>query len=228
MRLAVIPARGGSKRIPRKNIRVFDGKPMIAWPIGALLDSGVFDEVIVSTDDQEIAAIAKDHGARVPFIRPAELSDDHAPVLPVLRHAIAWLRDRGPAPSVAFCAYPASPFLRPANLRQAMKVLEESDADFVLSVAAFDFPVQRALRLDEGGKLRFVQPEFALTRSQDLEQRYRDAGQFFGGRAAAIMEHDAVLFARCLPLVIPRDQAVDIDTEEDWRFAEKLHALSRE
>jgi len=226
--ICVIPARGGSKRIPRKNIRVFGGKPMIAWPVLAALESGAFDEVIVSTDDQEIAEIAVECGASVPFMRPAELSDDHTGVMPVVRHAITFLRDSGRAPVLAACVYPTAPFLRAGSLDRAMEELKRTDADFVLSVTSFEYPVQRALKLDEGGRLRFAQPEFALTRSQDLEHRYHDAGQFFAGRAAAMMEYDAVLFARCLPLVIPRDEAVDIDTEEDWQFAGKLHALRHE
>ncbi len=225
--VCVIPARGGSKRIPRKNIRAFGGKPMIAWPILAALESRVFDEVIVSTDDPEVARIAEDFGASVPYVRPAELSDDHTGVMPVVRHAIAFFRDSGRAPLLAACVYPTAPFLRAASLRRAMEELTASDAEFVLSVTSFDYPVQRALKLDEAGGLRFAQPEFALTRSQDLEQRYHDAGQFFAGRVTAIMEHDAVLFSRCLPMIIPRDEAVDIDTEEDWQFAEKLCALRR-
>lgn len=220
--VAIIPARGGSKRIPRKNIRAFAGKPMIGWSIEAALTSGVFDDVIVSTDDEEIAEISKRHGASVPFLRPAELSGDTAAFMPVIRHHLNAL----PRPATfACCLYATAPFVKADRLAEAMAKLSESDAEFVFSVTPFDYPVQRSLRLDGAGLLSFAEPEYALKRSQELEPRYRDAGQFFAGRVPALMQHDAVLFAKCLPLIIPRDEAVDIDTEEDWRFAEKLHAL---
>lgn len=220
--VAIIPARGGSKRIPRKNIRPFAGKPMIAWSIEAALASGVFDEVIVSTDDQEIADIAKAHGASVPCLRPAELSGDTAAFMPVIRYHLNALAE--PA-DFACCVYATAPFIQPERLAEAMRNLMASDADFVFSVTPFEYPVQRSLRLNESNLLTFAEPEFALKRSQELEHRYHDAGQFFGGRIAAIMQHDAILFARCLPLIVPRDEAIDIDTEDDWRFAEKLHSL---
>lgn len=220
--VAIIPARGGSKRLPRKNIMPFAGKPMIAWSISAALQSGVFDEVIVSTDNEDIAKISRAHGASVPTLRPAELSGDTAAFMPVIRHQLNLLRE--PA-ELAFCIYATAPFLQPASLRKAVHMLEASEAQFILCVTVFDYPIQRALRLSENGGLHFVQPEFALTRSQKMELRYRDAGQFFGGRASALMQHETALSARCLPLIVPRDEAVDIDTEEDWRFAEKLHVL---
>jgi N-acylneuraminate cytidylyltransferase len=220
--VAIIPARGGSKRIPRKNIRPFAGKPMIAWSIEVALASGAFDEVIVSTDDEEIAAIATAHGASVPFLRPAELSGDTAAFMPVIRHALSFAQQ----PVDFACSIIATaPFLSGHRLAEAMKRLRNSEADFVLSVTPFDSPVQRSLRLSDDNLLTFANPEFALTRSQELEPRYHDAGQFFAGRVSALMQHDAVLFAKCLPVFIPRDEAVDIDTEDDWRFAEKLHAL---
>lgn len=220
--VAIIPARGGSKRIPRKNIRPFAGKPMIAWSIEAALKSGAFDEVIVSTDDEEIAAVATSFGASVPFLRPAELSGDTAAFMPVIRHHLNAL----PQPaSYACCVYATAPFIKAERLAEAMTSLRDSEAEFVLTVTPFDYPVQRSLRLDAGNLLTFAEPEYALKRSQELEPRYHDAGQFFAGRVPALMQHDAVLFAKCLPLIVPRDEAVDIDTEEDWRFAEKLHAL---
>lgn len=220
--VAIIPARGGSKRIPRKNIRPFAGKPMIAWSIEAALASGVFDEVIVSTDDDEIAEVSQVHGASVPFLRPAELSSDTAPFMPVIRHAFSFAQQ----PVEFACSIVATaPFLSGRRLAEALKTLRDSDADFVLSVTPFDSPVQRSLRLSDDNLLTFANPEFAMKRSQELEPRYHDAGQFFVGRVPALMQHDAVLFAKCLPVFIPRDEAVDIDTEDDWRFAEKLHAL---
>ncbi len=224
--VAIIPARGGSKRIPGKNIKPFGGKPMIAWSIEAAVQSGVFSRVIVSTDEPAIAEIARQHGAEVPFFRPAELSGDQAAFMPVIRHVLREIEPQEPGVTHAFAIYATAPFLRPERLREAAAQLEaDPTAEFVLAVTPFDYPVQRALIRDAQSSLRFREPEFALKRSQELEPCYRDAGQFFGGRIDALMTHDAVLFARCLPVVIPRDEAVDIDHQEDWEFAERLLQL---
>lgn len=219
--IAVIPARGGSKRIPRKNIRSFAGKPMIAWSIEAARASGVFSDIVVSTDCPEIAEISRAHGASVPFLRPPELSGDTAPFMPVIRLHLQHLA----LTDVAFAIYATAPFLKPERLVEGMQALSDQEVDFVLSVTAFPSPVQRSLRLDATQCLSFAEPENALKRSQELEPRYHDVGQFLGGRVGALREHDAVLFGKCRPVFIPRVDAVDIDTEEDWEFAEKLHAL---
>jgi pseudaminic acid cytidylyltransferase len=195
---------------------------MIAWSIEAALASEAFDDVIVSTDDEEIAETATLCGASVPFIRPAELSGDTSAFMPVIRHALGYAR---PAVEYVCSIMATAPFLSPQRLSEAMQRLQASEADFVLSVTEFASPVQRSLRLSEDELLTFANPEFALKRSQELEPRYHDAAQFFAGRVPAVIKHEAVLFARCLPAYIPRDECVDIDTEEDWRFAEKLHAL---
>ena len=222
MRLAVIPARGGSKRIPRKNIRAFCGRPMIGWSIKAALDSGCFDHVIVSTDDAEIADVARDAGAAVPFMRPAELADDITPTLPVIRHAIAAVApDLGKAELVC-CLYATAPFLRPEDLRQGLGLLERGGCDYVMSIAAFPAPIQRALRRDEAGHLAMFQPEHLLTRSQDLEAAWHDAGQFYWGRAAAWVAGTPLLGPETLGMILPRDRVQDIDTPEDWRLAERL------
>lgn len=225
--LAIIPARGGSKRIPRKNIRAFHGKPMIAWSIDAALESKAFDAVMVSTDDDEIAAIAKAAGAIIPFRRPLELSGDHSATMPVLAHAIEWWQKHRSPIEFACCLYATAPFIKPNRLAEGMRLLRTSRADFILTVAKFSYPVQRSLRLTEQNILRLADPENALKRSQDLEPRYHDAGQFFAGRVKSILRHESVLFGQCLPLVVPSDEAVDIDTEEDWQLAEKLHSLKR-
>jgi N-acylneuraminate cytidylyltransferase len=218
--IAVIPARGGSKRIPRKNIRLFHGKPMIVWSIEAALRAGVFDAVVVSTDDDEIAIIASSAGAEVPFRRPSELSGDDAMTMPVLNHAIDWWgKNKYPIEFVC-CLYATAPFVRHDCLSQAIQILRKSDAEFLLSVARFDYPVQRSLKLDGHGMLKFAEPENALKRSQDLEPHYHDAGQFFVGRADAFYRHKSVLFGYCLPLILPREEVIDIDTEDDWRQAE--------
>lgn len=223
--LCVIPARGGSKRVPRKNIRNFCGKPMIAWSIEAAVASGCFSRVIVSTDDPDIASIAAAHGAAVPFMRPASLSDDIAGVMPVVRHALEWAREHATHPRFVACVYATAPFLRPELLRQALQVLVESGADFVLPVVEFEYPVQRALHLNSGGCLEFVEAAHASSRSQDLPIRYHDAGQFFAGRPEAFQNRDTVLSSRCAPLRLDRGECIDIDTEEDWKLAEKMFGI---
>jgi pseudaminic acid cytidylyltransferase len=222
MKLAVIPARGGSKRIPRKNIRPFAGRPMIAWAIGGAQASGLFDRIVVSTDDPEIAAIAAGLGAEVPFMRPAGLSDDHAGTVEVIAHAIDTLATAGwPAREVC-CIYACVPLLQPADLQLAHALLDEGGCDYVFPVVAFPAAVQRALLRDTEGRTRSMHPEHALTRSQDLEPAYYDAGQFYWGHAGAWQAgrhpHNC---ARSI--VLPGWRAVDIDTPDDWLRAEALH-----
>jgi pseudaminic acid cytidylyltransferase len=221
-RIAVIPARGGSKRIPRKNIRPFHGRPMLAWPLAAALASGLFDRVLVSTDDEEIAEVARAHGAEAPFLRPPELADDQTGVLPVVRHAIEAL---GGDAALACLIYPTAPFLRAAALREGFEALSaRPDKAYALSVASFPAPVQRALRIGPDGALEPLYPEHRQTRSQDLEPAVHDAGQFCWGRAKAWIAGEPVFSDRALPVVIPRHLVQDIDTEEDWRRAELMFA----
>jgi len=220
--IAIIPARGGSKRIPRKNIREFGGQPMIAWTIQALLESRVFDEVLVSTDDAEVAEIARHYGAQSPFVRPADLSTDHSGITPVLRHAITWRREQGSSPVMVACAYPTAPFLSAADLRAAQAQLcARTDADYVLAVTSFAAPVQRAITIGDEGFMRFFWPEFAQARSQDTREAFHDAGHFFMGRTEAFMKYPTTLSGKTLPFFIPRLRCQDIDTPEDWD-----HALS--
>jgi len=221
--VAIIPARGGSKRIPRKNVRDFAGKPMIAHAITAAVTSGVFSRVVVSTDDLEVAKIAREYGAESPFLRPEHLATDTAALMPVIRHALDELGKGGIQIDAAFCLYATAVFMNPARLQEAAAVLNAGGADFVLTVSDYDYPVQRSMKLDAQGTLHFSEPEYALSRSQDLDARVHDAGQFFGGTVAAIRKHDVVVHARCRPVHVPRYEAVDIDTPEDWRFAELLY-----
>ena len=179
MKLAIIPARGGSKRIPRKNIKLFCAKPMIAWSIEAALQSGCFDQVIVSTDDAEIAEVARSYGATVPFMRPAELSDDHTGTIPVIHHAIEWVNAQGQAVEQACCLYATAPFVSPDDIRRGFDTLIGSDSDYAFSVTSYAFPIQRAIRLNAEGQVEMFNPEHFNTRSQDLEEAFHDAGQFY-------------------------------------------------
>lgn len=220
MRLAVIPARGGSKRIPRKNIKPFCGKPMIAWSIEAALQSGCFDAVIVSTDDAEIAEIAKAHGAQVPFMRPPELSDDHTGTIPVVRHAVQWFAESGQRPSEVCCIYATAPFVTAESIRDGLRILQQTAADYAFTVTSYAFPIQRAVRLTESGRVEMLQPEQFNTRSQDLDEAYHDAGQFYWGVAEAWLEERIIFGLNSSPVLLPRYRVQDIDTPEDWDRAE--------
>lgn len=220
MRLAVIPARGGSKRIPRKNILPFCGKPMIAWSIAAARESGCFDRIIVSTDDAEIAEVAVASGAEAPFVRPANLSNDYAGTLPVIAHAIRWLQDEGEHPAAICCVYATAPFVRASDLVHGLDRLVATGADYVFSATAYPFPIQRAFRLNSEGGAEMAEPEQFKTRSQDLEDYYHDAGQFYWGTASAWLAERPMFSPAARPLILPRDRVEDIDTLEDWRRAE--------
>lgn len=220
MKLAIIPARGGSKRIPRKNIKPFCGKPMIAWSIEAALQSGCFDQVVVTTDDAEIAEVARQHGAQVPFLRPAELSDDHAGTTAVIAHAIDWFVAQGHAPAQVCCLYATAPFVSPDDLRRGLAVLTESGCDYAFSVTSYAFPIQRAIRVTPAGRVEMFNAEHFNTRSQDLEDAYHDAGQFYWGRAEAWLQGQMIFSPAAAPVMLPRHRVQDIDTPEDWARAE--------
>lgn len=222
MNVAIIPARGGSKRIPRKNIKEFCGKPMIAWSIEAALQSSCFEQVIVSTDDPEIAEIARSYGAMTPFTRPPELSDDHSSTAEVVRHAIEWIKCRHIHPSAICCIYATAPFIIADDIKNSLSLLIEGECDYALPVTTFPFPIQRALRLKENHFLKMMTPQFFRSRSQDLEEAYHDAGQFCWGATNAWLEGKPVFDAKALALIIPRYRVQDIDTEEDWQRAELL------
>jgi N-acylneuraminate cytidylyltransferase len=219
--VAIIPARGGSKRIPRKNLKPFDGVPMIVRSIRTALDCGLFDQVVVSTDDQEIADVARAHGAQVPFVRPVELADDFTGTAAVIVHALSQL----PIFDYVCCIYATAPLLQARYLRQGHELLvQHPDKSFAFSVAGFGFPVQRALTLDEQGALTSLYPEFRNTRSQDLPEAYQDAGQFYWGRREAWLRGDVLFSPASLPVILPRHLVQDIDTLEDWKRAEYLYA----
>ena len=222
MNICVIPARGGSKRIPRKNIKEFNGKPIIAYSIEAALKSNCFDQVIVSTDDDEIAEVAKKYGAQVPFLRPDELSNDYAGTIPVIKHAIEWMEDNKNSVENVCCLYATAPFIRPQIISQAYQQLNNSKADYCFSVTSFVFPIQRAIKIVEKNKVSMFYPEHFNTRSQDLEEAYHDAGQFYWGYPKSWSKGVTMFSDRSAPVVLPRYRVQDIDTIEDWKRAEVL------
>lgn len=223
MRVAIIPARGGSKRIPRKNIKLFHGQPMISYAIRAALESKVFDRVIVSSDDEEIIKVALGCGAEVPFVRPVELADDYTPTVPVVSHAIAACIELGWDIKDACCVYPGVPFISTNDLYLAYQQLQTSDTSYVFPVTSFSSPIQRALDRDSGGKVKPFYPEYASTRTQDLRPAYFDVGQFYWGRSDAWLAGLNV-HKNAETLVIPEWRVVDIDTPSDWERAEWLYA----
>jgi pseudaminic acid cytidylyltransferase len=223
MNLCVIPARGGSKRIPRKNIREFCGKPMIAWSIEAAQHAGCFEQILVSTDDPEIAEVARSWGASVPFMRPVELSDDFAGTTPVVAHAVKWFLDQNVEPEAVCCLYATAPFVQPAELRQGQNLLKHTPADrFVFTATTYASPIQRALKINPStGQAQMWRPDNFSKRSQDLEEAYHDAGQFYWGRPSAWLE-SCNLFEGSQMLVLPRWRVQDIDTQDDWMRAELI------
>jgi pseudaminic acid cytidylyltransferase len=229
MNIAVIPARGGSKRIPGKNIREFCGKPIIAYSIDAALQSGVIDRVLVSTDDEQIAQVAQQYGAQTPFTRPAELSDDITPTVPVIRHATEWaIAHWGPVRKVC-CIYATAPFVQADDVRRAYAKHEnEGVAGYVFTATSFGFPIQRAFRLDADGYCAMFQLEHYNTRSQDLPEAFHDAGQFYWGSPEAYRAGKIFFSADSKPYVLPRYRVQDIDTLEDWTRAEFLWRMLRE
>lgn len=227
MRVCIIPARGGSKRIPRKNMKLFLGKPIIGWSIEAAFETGIFDKIIVSTDDVEIADIARAFGAEVPFIRPAELADDHADTSSVLMHAIQWLQSESFDVEYACCLYATAPLVASSDLAEAMRICISSDVDYVFSATTFSFPIQRAFRLLSNGGCSLFFPEFEDSRSQDLEESWHDAGQFYIGPIESWLQYKPIFGSRSRPLKIPRSRVQDIDSIEDWEHAEILALANR-
>jgi pseudaminic acid cytidylyltransferase len=225
MKLAIIPARGGSKRIPRKNIKPFAGKPMIAWSIEAALASGCFDRVIVSTDDAEIADMARAHGAEVPFMRPPELSDDHTGTIPVVAHAVGWMGQHVGTVEFACCLYATAPFVQAQDLRKGLDVLQGSGAQYAFTVTNFAAPIQRSFRITGQERIEMFNPAQFNTRSQDLEEAYHDAGQFYWGRAQAWLAATPLYSEFATPLVLPRYRVQDVDTQDDWIRAELMFEI---
>lgn len=222
MNLAIIPARGGSKRIPRKNIRDFCGKPMIAWSIQAAQESGLFDQIIVSTDDDEIAEVAQFYGALTPFRRPPELSNDYAGTTEVIAHATQWALDQDLRLSAVCCIYATAPFARSDDFKTGLLLLQSGDWAFSFTATEFASPIFRAFKQDPDGGVEMFFPENFVKRSQDLPQALHDAGQFYWGVPAAWINGKRLFDRHSAPLIIPRWRVQDIDTEDDWIRAELL------
>ena len=222
MKIAIIPARGKSKRILRKNIKPFNGKPIIAYSIEVAKQSKLFDDIIVTTDDEEIAAVAEQFGANAPFRRPDELSDDFTPTIPVIKHAIEWYEaNRSPIDYVC-CIYATAPFVRTEDLIAGYNALSELNKSYAFPVTSFPFPIFRSVAISEQG-MTPVFPEHILKRSQDLPEAYHDAGQFYWGTREAYLEEKPFFAEHSYPIVIPRYLVQDIDTPEDWESAEIMN-----
>jgi len=220
MRLVVIPARGGSKRIPRKNIKSFCGKPMLAWSIEAALASGCFDRVVVSTEDVEIAEVARQNGADVPFLRPISLADDYTGTNAVVAHAMEFFEGQGEVMDFVACIYATAPFLRAETISQGLDMLMANpQAQYAVTVTPFDFPIQRSLRI-MGAEMVMREPEFIQSRSQDLEPFFHDAGQLYWARGEGFRTSSSVFMGRVVPIVLSPEYVQDIDTPDDWVCAE--------
>lgn len=222
--VAIITARGGSKRIPRKNIRPFLGKPIMAYGIEAALASGLFDDVMVSTDDAEIADVARQYGASVPFMRSAETADDYSSTIDVLLEVVDAYERTGKMFQSLCCLYPTAPFISPDLLTETYSVLKNKQVDIVYPVQPFSFPIQRAFKLKDD-LLSWAQPESFLLRSQDLEPMYHDAGQFYWFNVARLQQQRQLAGLTAGGVVIDEMHAHDIDTEKDWKIAEFKYRL---
>ena len=223
--LAIIPARGGSKRIPKKNIKDFLGKPIIAYSIEAAINSGLFDEVMVSTDDEAIAKIAIKHGAKVQFLRSIKNAYYYATTFDVINEVISNYKSINKTFDFTCCLYACAPFVTATKLIDAFDFLQKEKFDSDLPIKPFGFPIQRALKKEANNKTSFFYPEFCLTRSQDLDQSFHDAGQFYWMNTDLCLQKEAVLTDNTGSIVISELEAQDIDTELDWKLAELKHKL---
>ncbi|MDN5341368.1 MAG: pseudaminic acid cytidylyltransferase [Oceanotoga sp.] len=223
-KIAIIPARGGSKRIPKKNIRDFLGKPIIAYSIEAAIKSDIFDEVMVSTDSEEIAEIAKRYGAKVPFLRSEKSADDHAPLIDVAKEVLENYKNKGIDFDKVCMILPTAPFVDEQKLKKANEILEEKNVDTVFTVTEYSFPIQRSLRI-ENGYLKMKWPENMNKRSQDLEKTYHDAGQFYFFDVKEFYIQNKVYMEKSYPIILDNIEVQDIDTETDWKLAELKYRL---
>ncbi|MDC0893232.1 pseudaminic acid cytidylyltransferase [Pseudomonadales bacterium] len=228
MRICVIPARGGSKRIPRKNIKEFFGQPIISYSINVAIASKIFDRVIVSTDDAEIAEVAKSFGADIPFMRSKELSDDFVGTGSVTKDAIEWFESQGQAVSDVCCIYATAPFVQADAINKAYQQMTREKADYCFTVTNFVFPIQRAIKITEDNRLDMFYPSNYALRSQDLEDAWHDAGQFYWGKAEAFKQQKIIFSKDSTPYILPSYLVQDIDTREDWKRAELMYQVLKQ
>lgn len=223
--VAIIPARGGSKRIPNKNVKSFAGQPIITYSIKAAQETRLFDRIIVSTDSEIIAELAKTCSAEAPFIRPAELADDFTGTVPVLLHALNWLNEYNYATDYFCCIYATAPFVQPEYIIEGFNLLKKRKATSAFSVTTFHYPIFRALKIDDDGHIKMFWPEHESSRSNDLPEAYHDAGQFYWGNTEKFISRKTFFSSDAVPIVIPRYLVQDIDTPEDWETAEKMYSV---
>ena len=221
MKICILPARGGSKRILKKNIKLFNGKPLISWPLKKICNSNLFDRVIVSTDDQNIAEISKNYGAEVPFLRPKNISDDFADTYDVMKHACVWLTENNIESELLCCVYPAAVMIEEADLKAAIEIYKTGEWEFVFSAIKSDNRMQRAFFKSKNNKLQMILPSNKSIRSQDLENIYMDAAQFYIGNTNSWNKKLNIFQTKSFPFLIPEDRVQDIDNNEDWKIAEK-------
>ncbi len=225
--IAIIPARGGSKRIPRKNIKEFHGKPLIAYSIQTAIESNLFDKIIVTTDDEEIASISKLYGAEVPFIRPKKLADDFTGTTDVVNHTLQWLKNNGEEYDYVCTIYATAPLLQSKYLIEGFEKLKNSEATHTFSVTSMPFPIQRTFKITNDKRCMMFWPEMYNSRSQDLEEAYQDAGQFYWTKIN--QKSNEIMFGKdSIPIILPRHLVQDIDTIEDWQRAEIMYKVIKE
>lgn len=222
MNVAIIPARGGSKRIPRKNVKNFRGKPMIAYSIRACIESGCFDKIIVSTDDDEIARVALEFGAEVPFMRPDYLSDDIVGTTSVIAHSTEWLLNQDIDVNLVCCVYATAPLIDPQDIRRGLNRISGSNFDYAFSATNYAFPIQRAFKILDDDTVEMFNPDEFQTRSQDLTNAWHDAGQFYWGTAEAWLSERQLFGRNSVPIILPRYKVQDIDDYDDWEYAELI------
>lgn len=228
MNIAIIPARGGSKRIPRKNIKKFFGRPIIAWSIQTAKQSNCFNKIIVSTEDPEIAEIANQYDAETPFIRPQSLADDYANTLDVMRHAVEWAEiEYGEKLKNVCCIYPTAPLIKSTDITNSLQVLQDESCAFVFSAKEYISPIQRSFRVNSKNRVEMFTPSQFYVRSQDLERAYHDAGQFYWGKKIAWLTEKNIFAADSVPYMLDKYRAVDIDSPEDWLFAEVIFGQTK-
>lgn len=228
MNIAIIPARGGSKRIQRKNIKEFCGRPIIYYSINEAIRSKLFDEVIVSTDDEEIAEVAVSCGAKVPFLRPDELSDDFTGTHDVIKHAVNFLINHGMKLEYACCIYATAPLLKSSDLISAFEIMKKEKYLSVFSAAKYSFPIQRSFKLNKTRGVHMSFPDNFDLRSQDLDETYHDAGQFYWSPKRVWLQDPLKYNEDCFPFIMPQWRVQDIDTMEDWKRAELLYQILKE